>query len=154
MSNKAGPREGWPELTYRFIEHYFWEPQQRLEGARKPLSAATSEPNATSLESVRRRLRSQELPLNCLLNVLLRVVPRSVRRAAIAPFGVPVDSPALEGLVLKAPKDFKFIQPDVHLESTRARLFIETKIEAPLMLEQIEMYVRLHEKLAAADNPA
>ena len=132
--------DGWPELTYRYIEHYAWEPQHLL----LPGGGDAKVRGQERIKKVYERLRRQEVPLNYLLNVLLRLLPSSVRLACLEPFGIDLTQPGLASLSLKTPVDRKFIQPDVHLESETARVFIEVKVDAPLKLSQIMKYVKLH----------
>lgn len=133
--------ETWPELTYRYVEFYFWEPQHIR---RKPKLDANGKPTTKpSPAPLRRHLRHDEVPLNYLLNVLLRLAPASVRAGCLSAFKLAPEA-SLAGLRLKNPGDYGFVQPDVHLESKDARVFIELKIEASLTLKQVEKYVRLH----------
>lgn len=133
--------DGWPELTYRYVEHYYWEPQHLFRGANTNVSGEKS------IEKVYQRLRSQEVPLNYLLNVLLRIAPSSIRNRCLESFNVDSSDPGLSSLTVKTPWDYATIQPDVHLESPTARVFIEVKVKAHLTLKQIDKYVDLHKKL-------
>lgn len=135
--------DGWPELTYRYIEHYAWEPQHLLLTPGGVAQAHGQE----RIKKVYERLRRQEVPLNYLLNVLLRLVPSSVRLACLEPFGLDLTDPGLASLSLRTPLDDASIQPDVHLESETARVFIEVKVDASLKLSQIRKYAALHAKL-------
>ncbi|CUS04891.2 protein of unknown function [Candidatus Promineifilum breve] len=135
--------DGWPELTYRYIEHYAWEPQHLLL---RPRDLARLRGQAR-IKEVYRRLRHEEVPLNYLLNVLLRLVPSTIRRECLKPFGIGQSDAGLASLTLRTPWDYKNIQPDVHLESATARVFIEAKVDARLTLEQIKKYVTLHTDL-------
>ncbi len=136
--------DGWPELTYRYIEHYAWEPQHLLLTNSRSERADLSQ---SRIEAVYERLRRQEVPLNYLLNVLLRLAPAALRRECLRPFGVPLSDPGLASLALRTPCDYERIQPDVHLESEGARVFIEVKVNAPLTLSQIQKYIDLHSEL-------
>jgi hypothetical protein len=99
------------------------------------------------------RLGVEEVPLNYLLNVLLRIAPASIRHRCLEPFGIDLPYHGLTSLALKTPAEFKYrdihlkTQPDVHLESDTARVFIEVKVGAQLTLQQVQKYVRLHAKL-------
>jgi len=135
--------DGWPELTYRYIEHYAWEPQH----LRLTPGAVARALGKAPIEIVYERLRRQEVPLNYLLNVLLRLVPSAIRRECLKPFGIDQSDPGLASLTLRTPWDHKDIQPDVHLESPTARIFIEVKVDARLTLKQIKKYVALHANL-------
>jgi hypothetical protein len=139
------PRDGWPELTYTYVKHYFWEPQHLglTENSRTGI-AARGEKRQQAVEN---GLRRQEVPLNYLLNVLLRILPASYRRAVLKPFGIDVADPGLGSLTLRTPRNLAYIQPDVQLESRTSRVFIEIKIDAPLGLPQIDKYVRAHADL-------
>ena len=139
--------DGWPELTYRYIEHYYWEPQHLFRDANSARIANTNVSGEKSIQQVYQRLRSQEVPLNYLLNVLLRLAPSSIRTKCLESFNVDSSDPGLSSLTLKTPCDYDSIQPDVHLESATARVFIEVKVKAHLTLKQIEKYIGLHEKL-------
>jgi hypothetical protein len=58
-----------------------------------------------------------------------------------------MNDPGLASLVLKTPQGWKFIQPDVHLESDVSRVFIELKVDARLTLSQLNKYALLHRTL-------
>lgn len=139
--------DGWPELTYRYIEHYYWEPDHLLHVTNKVRIAQLKAEGKRPIDQVYEGLRTQEVPLNYLLNVLLRIAPSSVRHNCLEPFGVILSDPGLATLALKTPCDHDFVQPDVHLESETSRVFIEVKTKAELELKQIKKYVRLHTKL-------
>lgn len=136
-------RDGWPELTYRYVEHYYWEPQHL-----RPKQPSAKRRGESGVEAVYRKLRKQEVPLNYLLNVLLRLAPSSLRGACLRPFGIDPGE-TLGALSLMTPRDWPTIQPDVHLESSMARVFIEVKVDAPLTSEQVKKYVDLHAALDA-----
>jgi hypothetical protein len=137
---------GWAELTYRYVKHYFWEPQHLL------LQTKRLDPPAGSRTTwVDRAMRRQEVPLNYLFNVMLRILPASIRAASLRSFGLSDDDLMPPALRLMAPGDWRFIQPDVHLESPAARVFIELKVDAPLTLKQVLKYVRLHDALNRRD---
>jgi hypothetical protein len=127
------PRDGWPELTYRYVEHYYWEPQHLRPG----------------VQEVDKGLRRQEVPLNYFLNVLLRLLPASYRRAVLEPFVV---DPGLDALIQRTPPERDYVEADVYLESAASRVFIEVKVDAPLRLKQVGKYVRLHEDLNEAEG--
>jgi hypothetical protein len=139
--------DGWPELTYRYIEHYAWEPQQLLLTSHGTAGLRGQE----RIQKVYEKLRRQEVPLNYLLNLLLRLVPSTIRRECLEPFGIDLSDPGLSTLFLRTPWDYDHIQPDVHMESETTRVFIEVKLNAPLTLEQIKKYVKLA-KPDSSDN--
>ncbi len=144
--------DGWPELTYRYVEHYFWEPQHLGLGSRRDDAATAG--GKRRLEAVHRKLRSQEVPLNYLMNVLLRLAPSAVRRNLLGVFGVDPSCAELGSMTLRTPRDSATIQPDVHLESSTARAFIELKVNAPLTLRQVQKYVHHHRALNENPGPA
>lgn len=139
----GGDVDRWPELTYRYVKHYFWEPQHLLHT--EASIARAKKKGLTRSQAVDALLRSQEVPLNYLLNVFLRIAPATLRRECLAPFGIDLADPGLSSLKLKAPElSLPFIQPDVQLESGLSRVLIELKLDARLNIDQIRKYVRLH----------
>jgi hypothetical protein len=141
--------EGWPELTYGYVMHYFWEPQHLTHTVASKARAKLRK--LKRREAVDELLRSQEVPLNYLLNILLRIGTASLRRTCLAPFGIDLSADAgLTSLTLKKPVATPTIQPDVQLESESSRVFIELKVDAPLTREQIEKYVARHIELDMA----
>jgi hypothetical protein len=148
--------DGWPEITYGYVMHYYWEPQHLLRTVKSLADAVARHKDPWTV--VDAAMRSQEVPLNYLFNVLLRLGPTSMRSACLARFGVAPD-PALASLSLRRPGEFKLdggtkVQPDVHLESESARIFIELKLGAKLNVKQIDKYVRLHRILDEAQGVA
>lgn len=115
----------WPELLYRFIEHYKWEPQH--------LKAADFDA----------RMRRQEVPLNFMLNLLLRCsAPQSITflLQAFQPDNTIPD----EDLEVMFPWETKATQPDVRLEGAHSRIFIEVKVDSSIKLDQVRKYADLH----------
>ncbi len=136
----------WPELTYRYVKHYFWEPQHLglTDASRRAIEASGKRREAV----VDARLRKQEVPLNYLLNVLLRILPASYRKALLPAFGVDsAADPGLDALALRFPVDLESMSADVQLESETSRVFIEVKVDAPLGLPQLEKYIAGHRTL-------
>lgn len=126
--------DSWPEFVYRFVEHYFWEPQHLGPG----------------VESFYAKIRRQEVPLNFLFNMLLYALPQSYRRALLAPSGI--GKPSGPSLVVRNSRNRSFIQADVELDSESERIFVELKIRAKTGLDQLQKYVMLHALLAATDD--
>src|SRR5205823_9314072 len=100
-SNRRGAKMGdtvrpgtWPELLYRFIEHYKWEPQH--------LKAADFDA----------RMRRQEVPLNFMLNLLLRCSTPDTIAFLFRAFK-PSHSIPDNDLELMFPWETKSTQPDV-----------------------------------------
>ena len=77
-------RHIWPEQLYRYVEHYFWEPQHLLK-TEKARRRAESRGEGKK-ETFYRLIRSQEVPLNFTLNLVLRIVPSSVKVAFLQQF--------------------------------------------------------------------
>jgi hypothetical protein len=122
----------WPELVYRFIEFYKWEPQHLGRGK--------------SVREFQEGVRRKEVPLNFMFLLLLRWLPPDVTQKLLEQF-------ALEGCSgtghfrLAHPHFPSYIQPDVYLESERARVFIELKLNAKIDVEQVQKYLLLHSEL-------
>jgi hypothetical protein len=118
----------WPELLYRFIEHYKWEPQHL---------------KAHDFDA---RMRRQEVPLNFMLNLLLRCsTPETISflLRAFEPKHPILD----DDLELMFPWETKATQPDVRLEGTHSRIFIEVKVDASIKLDQARKYANLHREM-------
>ena len=126
-------RDSWPEFVYRFVEHYRWEPQHLG-------------PDTTAFY---RKVRSQEVPLNFLANILLHALPPRMSRSMLAITGA--ISPRGPLLRVRNSKDTSFTQADVQLESENERIFVELKVRAKTNLEQAQKYALLHTRLAADD---
>jgi len=126
-------QDSWPEFVYRFVEHYKWEPQH--------LGPSTAD--------FYRKIRSQEVPLNFLFNILLYALPPRTSRSLLAITGaIPAVGPLLR--VINS-NDTSFTQADVQLESEHERIFVELKIRARTGIEQAQKYAMLHTALAADD---
>jgi hypothetical protein len=139
--------DGWPGLTYKYVMHYFWEPQHLLLKTNR-----IGPDGASRVERVRAGLMRQEVPVNYLLNLFLRLSPASMRAASLKPFGVGGDERTFQALQLRTPRDAVFTQPDVLMESDRSRVLIELKVGAKVTLTQIWKYVRLHRDMDNATN--
>ncbi len=127
-------RNSWPEFVYRFVEHYKWEPQH--------LGPSTAD--------FYKKIRSQEVPLNFLFNILLYALPPEASRALLSTSSVvPTDGPVLH--VFNA-HDTTFTQADVQLESECERIFVELKVRARTGIEQAQKYAMLHAALKNDDT--
>ncbi len=127
----------WPELVYRFIEFYKWEPQHLRRG----------QPVKEFQDGVRRG----EVPLNFLFLRLLRWSPPETIRMLVNQFGLNDDS-ELGDLLLAFSQDTAYTQPDVRIESETARVFIELKVDSKIKLEQVHKYLLLHAELDIASG--
>lgn len=158
-------RDGWPEISYQYLMHYFWEPghlllkKDRVAIDRKVAQAKRRGEKGRIRDIVYDQMQAEEVPLNYLLNVLLRLAPASIRQQCLEPFGIDLSFPGLTSLTLKTPAEYNFrgahlkTQPDVHLESDTARVFIEVKVNATLTFQQVQKYARLHRKLDDINGP-
>lgn len=134
-------RNTWPEHVYRYVEHYFWEPQHLVKTKSSRLAARARGEKYVS--AFYRQIRSQEVPLNLLLNLFLRVVPARVRTNLFRAFQCGSSNPVGPFQLLYG-EDQKYTQPDVLLESGTERVLIEMKVGAHLDIEQIKKYCLLH----------
>ena len=126
----AHTRSAWPELVYRLIEHYKWEPQHLCLGQ--------------SADKFYQRIRRHEVPLTFLLQILLRLTSPATTSALLKTFEVDNSGISDDHWQLRYPKDAVFTQPDLWLESDRSRIFIEIKIGATIRVEQVQKYLLLH----------
>lgn len=126
-------RNSWPEFVYRFVEHYYWE-RQHL---------------GPNLAAFHRKIRSQEVPLNFLFNILLYALSPAATRSLLSMTGVVASRGAV--LDVQNAQDASFTQADVQLDSPRERVFIELKVRARTGIEQAQKYALLHAKLAFSD---
>lgn len=144
-------RHAWPEQLYRYVEHYFWEPQHLIKTQNAALAARRR--GERRIEAFYRLIRSQEVPLNFALNLLLRIVPTGVRVAFLLQFLADRPPPAIPEPVLLHAEDHPFTQPDVLLQTKTQRFFVELKITGSASITQIEKYARLHAHLDRQDSP-
>jgi hypothetical protein len=80
----AQARSAWPELVYRLIEHYKWEPQHLCKG----------QSAAKFYECIRR----QEVPLTFLLQLLFRLTSPATTSGLLKTFNVGVPAfPMING---------------------------------------------------------
>ncbi len=123
-------RNNWPDLVYRLVEHYKWEPQHLLMGE--------------SADSFYENIRRHEVPLTFLFQILLRLTSSKTISALLKEFAISGGAVADDEWRLLYPEDAKFTQPDAWIESDRSRVFIEIKVVAPLRVEQVQKYLLLH----------
>jgi hypothetical protein len=141
--HKGINRNIWPEQVYRYVEHYFWEPQHLLKTkASRKAAARRGEKN---IEAFYRLIRSQEVPLNLLANVCLRIVPGSVREELLRTLWKDSYSPdASSRCRLLYGEDQPFTQPDIQMQTVQQRFFVELKVEHRASLAQVMKYLLLH----------
>ena len=120
-------RNIWPEHIYRYVEHYFWEPRHLIKTKGSRLAATAR--GEKRINAFYRVIRSQEVPLNLLLNIFLRVIPSRARTNLLR---VSLSGPSnLAGpFQLLYGEDQEYTQPDVLLESNTERVLLEIKVDA------------------------
>ena len=149
--HKGRDRNIWPEQLYRYVEHYFWEPQHLIKTGRS--TRAAHRRGERNIEAFYRLIRSHEVPLNFCLNLILRIVPPSVRIAFLRQFHVDrVPSVVLDPQLLYG-EDYSFTQPDLLLHTSTQRFFVELKVSGSASITQIEKYARLHVHLDQLEAP-
>ena len=144
-------RHTWPEQLYRYVEHYFWEPQHLIKTQKAALGARRR--GERHIEAFYRLIRSQEVPLNFALNLVLRIVPPGVRVAFLRQFYADLPPPPMPEPELLHAEDHPFTQPDVLLQTKTQRFFVELKVSGSASINQIEKYARLHAHLDRLDSP-
>ena len=144
-------RHIWPEQLYRYVEHYFWEPQHLLKTEKARRRAKSR--GEGKIEAFYRLIRSQEVPLNFTLNLVLRIVPSSVKVAFLQQFHADHAPLRISGLELLHGEDQPFTQPDVLLQTKTHRFFVELKVKGSTTINQIEKYAQLHAHLNRLDSP-
>ena len=138
-------RNTWPEQLHRYVEHYFWVPQNLIKTEKAARAARRR--GEKKIEAFYGLIRSQEVPLNFCLNLVLRVVPPNVRIAFLRQFHVDhAPSDILDPQLLYG-EDRRFTQPDLLLQTSTQRFFVELKVSSSAKVDQIEKYVRLHAHL-------
>lgn len=120
----------WPELIYRLVEHYKWEPQYLYAGQ--------------SREKFYEGIRKQEVPLNYLSCLFLRLSRPETINKVLRRFGIDPEHPDFKDIHLEYPSDQGYTQPDIRLESEGARIYIEVKIDSKIDLAQVQKYLCLH----------
>ena len=142
-------RNAWPEHIYRYVEHYFWEPQHLIKTNTSRL--ATKARGEKRISAFYRLIRSQEVPLNLLLNIFLRVVPSRVRTEVLRLF-LSESSSLVGPFQLLYGADQEYTQPDVLLESQTKRVLLEIKVGAHIDIEQIKRYCLLHAAMSSGSG--
>jgi len=124
------------------VEHYLWEPQHLLKTLGSRVAAKAR--GETLIATFYRTIRSQEVPLNLLFNVFLRLAPARVRTRLLSGFAREPSSLPAGPMCLVHAEEQKYIQPDVLLESDTERVLIEMKVGHHLTLDQVRRYCLLH----------
>ena len=145
-------RHKWPEQLYRYVEHYFWEPQQLIK-TESAVNAA-QRLGEKKIEAFYRKIRSQEVPLNFMLNLVLRIVPSSVRVEFLKQFHEDHGPSLISGPKLLNGEDQEFTQPDMLLQTKSQRFFVELKVKGgSTKIDQIEKYALHHAYLDRLKSP-
>ena len=144
-------RHIWPEQLYRYVEHYFWEPQHLIK-TESAVSAA-QRLGEKKVEAFYRKIRSQEVPLNFTLNLVLKIVPSRVRVEFLEQFHADHGLSLISGPELLHGVDQSFTQPDVLLQTKSQRFFVELKVKGSTTINQIEKYAQLHAYLDRLESP-
>jgi len=136
-------KNSWVEQLYQYVEYYYWAPND-LNKQSIPGKTGFAE-----LEEVRQKMRRNEVPLNAIFNISLRLLPSRITNRLLACFVVDSSTNFGDGFELVSiegwGKDLaNFTQPDVVLESDTTRVFIELKVNAPFSQGQVHKYVFLH----------
>lgn len=131
------PLRAWPELIYRLVEHYKWEPQHLYAGQ--------------SRERFYEGIRKQEVPLNYLFCLFLRLSQSGTIREILRRFELDAEHPDFADVQLEYPSDQGYTQPDIRLESAKARIYIEVKVDSKVDLAQVQKYLYLHAEMNMRD---
>ncbi|MBN1219622.1 MAG: hypothetical protein JXM69_11885 [Anaerolineae bacterium] len=133
----------WTNQLYRIADFLYWEPQ-RINRQKRQSGDMQAYQTAMS------NLRTLEVPLNRLFDVMIHLSPQRVKRRILAGF-LPVTEvdfgQQIEYLSIYdrlAEEETYFIQPDTVLASKQAHICIELKIDkSPLTLNQVYKYLAL-----------
>ena len=132
----------WVEELYKYTEFYYWEPGH--------LNKVTKEDKKgiESFKEVQRNIRRREVPLNAIMNIAMRLMPRSIICKIFqrvikreADFGKEL---GFINIYEKIGAFKDYTQPDMVFESETSRVFVELKIDANLTLDQVYKYIFLH----------
>jgi hypothetical protein len=135
----ADSEEFWTAEYQNILEFYFWEPQHlnRVSPAkelRRPV------------DDVIGRLMKREVPLNHLLNIFFRLAPDGLigRWVASALPSFELGPARLTNTIeFRRSQAYGACQPDIWLEGTSRRCFVELKVDAKGSLQQVFKYALL-----------
>ena len=136
MENKS-----WVEQIYDYVEFYYWEPQHLGKQSNKKLSGKES------LNRFKEKLRTQEVPLNVLFNLMFTFSPSKLKKNILSCFtNLNFEDVSIKDFKEACPStDLKgVLQPDVTITSKEYSGFIELKINANLHLDQVYKYIYGH----------
>ena len=123
----------WTDLYYQVVEHYFWRPQAigRISDPSKP---------AHPWKHWQDKLKSQETPLNHIIDFLFHVAPQDMLDRVISA----LLGRTISGLQLVAPSDGTIegnvVQPDIIVSNATALVFVEMKVDSQSSIDQFTKY--------------
>jgi hypothetical protein len=138
----ASDNHTWPNQLYRIADFLYWEPQHINRQKRQSS-------DMQAYQTAMRKLRTLEVPLNRLFDIMIHLSPQRIKQRILAGFlpATEVDfGQQIEYISIydRLPEEETyFIQPDTVLASEQAHICIELKINAPLSLNQIYKYLAL-----------
>ncbi len=137
----ASHQNYWTEQLYYFAEHLYWEPQHINK------KTPPGEGGPEKFKQTREKIRKQEVPLNILFNILIRLLPLRIKaeilNSFLSPQTVDFGQPIEYISIYDRLAGLYFIQPDMVLESTNSNICIEIKVDAHLSLNQVYKYLFL-----------
>lgn len=130
----------WTDQLYHYAEYLYWEPQHINRKAVEKGSMKT-------FKEMREKIRKKEVPLNILFNMMIQLLPFRLKQQILSCFVEPARADFGERIdyitIYEKISDLDFIQPDVVLETEKAYVCIEFKVDASLSLSQIYKYIFL-----------
>lgn len=130
----------WTDQLYQFAEFLYWEPQHINRQKRVGSDMA-------AFDKAMEQLRTLEVPLNRLFNILMRLAPQRIKQRILGCFDVTADfGTQIEPVYIynrHIDEKIYFVQPDITVESETAIVCIELKLGARLTLNQMYKYISL-----------
>jgi len=121
----------WTDLYYDIIENYFWAPQTI---GRK--SAGPSHP----WNFWKKKLESQEVPLNHMLNLFFHIVPQELLDISVSA----LLTRDMSGMEIVIPKEGtiggNITQPDIIFRNESSLVFVEMKVDSKSSIDQFTKY--------------
>lgn len=120
-------KNSWIEQIYQYVEHYYWCPQDLNKHS-------TDKVGRNALKEVRAKMRRNEVPLNAIFNITLRLLLSRIVTNLLSLFVKSnfVQKSTLIDVYSAIPEMGNFTQPYIAIETENSRIFIETKINADL----------------------
>lgn len=123
----------WTDLYYSIVEHYFWRPQA---------IGRKAHPDAPrhSWDHWKGKLKSQETPLNHILDLLFHISPQDLLDQSIsALLGRPISNLQLVEPVFGT-IDLNVVQPDIIVSNESSLVFVEMKVDSKSSIDQFAKY--------------